>query len=83
MAIRGKMYMKNANGTFFFDIFDRHASGDNALKMRLFFNVSDKYQVMKKQSLCTCYQMSGLSVLWREFCVPDAYKGIRMFDPEK
>lgn len=38
---------------------------------------------MKKQSLCTCYQMSGLSVLWREFFVPDTYKGIRMFDPEK
>lgn len=43
MAIRGKMYMKNANGTFFFDIFDGHTSGDIALKMRLFFNVSDKY----------------------------------------
>lgn len=70
MAIRGKMYMKNANGTFFFDIFDGHTSGDVAL-------------VRKKQSLCTCYQMSGLSVLWREFCVPDTYKGIRMFDPEK
>lgn len=43
MAIRGKIYIKNANGTIFFDIFDGHTSGDVALKMRLFFNVSDKY----------------------------------------
>lgn len=42
MAIRGKIYIKNANGTIFFDIFDRHTSGDNALKMRLFFNVGNK-----------------------------------------
>lgn len=57
MAIRGKIYIKNANGTIFFDISDRHASGDNTLKMRLFFNVSDKYKVRKKtnkQSSCTC-----------------------------
>lgn len=50
MAIRGKIYIKNANGTIFFDISDRHASGDNTLKMRLFFNVSDKYKVRKKQT---------------------------------
>lgn len=36
MAIRGKMYMKNANGTFFFDIFDGHTSGDMLLKCGYF-----------------------------------------------
>lgn len=43
MVIRGKMYMKNVNGIFFFDNFDGYIFGDIVFKMWLFFNVSDKY----------------------------------------
>lgn len=89
MAIRGKIYIKNANGTIFFDISDGHASGDNTLKMRLFFNVSDKYKVRKKKQTKFLYMLNVRFVniipvvQWREFCVPDTCKGKRMYCPKR